>query len=211
MRSSALHSPMAGNMIVSGSQFPSGHGITRNKVLGGRLPGMICRLSRCNSVTRSGACRPMNRCMLQHHLQQARNARTLEVILVSSTSSHAVKQVRQNRLSTGEDCCLLEHRWLLQHSCNLLAPQMLLWCLKNGKRHVILLKQGCRHCRLGDTTVTLFVQVDLPVDPGVVLLDIAFTGNDANHGVLSSISISLSHTRKQTACNVRAFTIHAKC
>ena len=97
----------------------------------------------------------MNRCMLQHHLQQAKNARTLEVMLVSSTSPHAAKQVRQNRSSTGEHCCLLEYRWLLQHSCNLLAPQMLLWCLKSGKRHVILLKQGCRHCRPGDTAVTL--------------------------------------------------------
>ncbi len=155
MRSSALHSPMAGNMIVSGLQCPSGHGITRNKVLGGRLPGMICRLSCCNCVTRSGGCRPMNQCMLQRHLQQARNARTLEVMLVSSTSPHAVKQVRQNRSSTGEDCCLLEYRWLLQHSCKLLAPQMLLWCLKSGKRHVISLKQGCRNCRPGDTPVPL--------------------------------------------------------
>ena len=162
MRSSALHSSMAGNMIVSGLQCPSGHGTIRNKVFGGRLPGMICRLSRCNSMTRSGGCRPMNRCMLQHHLQQAKNARTLEVMLVSSTSPHAAKQVRQNRSSTGEDCCLLEYRWLLQHSCNLLAPQMLLWCLKSGKRHVILLKQGCRHCKPGDTAVTLLYRWTSP-------------------------------------------------
>ena len=162
MRSSALHSSMAGNMIVSGLQCPSGHGTTRNKVFGGRVPGMICRLSRCNSMTRSGGCRPMNRCMLQHHLQQTKNARTLEVMLVSSTSPHAAKQVRQNRSSIGEDCCLLEYRWLLQHSCNLLAPQMLLWCLKSGKRHVILLKQGCRHCRPGDTAVTLLYRWTSP-------------------------------------------------
>ncbi len=150
---SALHSPMAGNMIVSGSKCPSSHRLARNKVLGGRLPGMICRLSRCNVVTRSRGCRPINGCMLQRHLQQARNARTLEVMLVSSTSPPAVKQVTQNRSSIGEDCCLLEYRWLLQHSCNLQAPQMLLWCLKSGKRHVVSLKQGCRHCRPADTPV----------------------------------------------------------
>lgn len=32
------------------------------------------------------------------------------------------------------------------------------------------------------TSESSHLQVDLPVDPGVVLLDIAFTGTDANHG-----------------------------
>lgn len=32
-------------------------------------------------------------------------------------------------------------------------------------------------------TEMMLSQVDLPVDPGVVLLDIAFTGNDQNHGM----------------------------
>ena len=43
------------------------------------------------------------------------------------------------------------------------------------------------------------MQVDLPVDPGVVLLDIAFTGNDVNHGMPSSISIPLFHSPKQAS------------
>lgn len=38
------------------------------------------------------------------------------------------------------------------------------------------------------------------MDPGVVLLDIAFTGNDANHGMPSSISIFVLRSPKQASC-----------
>ena len=31
-------------------------------------------------------------------------------------------------------------------------------------------------------TITKSMQVKLPIDPGVVLLDIGFTGDDPNHG-----------------------------
>lgn len=39
-----------------------------------------------------------------------------------------------------------------------------------------------------------FAQVELPIDPGVVLLDIGFTGTDNNHGAVLAIQALLTMT-----------------